>query len=199
MESDLRVLLNRECDYRMSEETMDRFLGLMTEIQLKDNEPLIRCGKLDTNIYVVKSGIMRHAYLDGLKEAIFAFSTPGTMIISWYSFYRRMPSFLQIESCGTTVVAKIAKSDFDALVEQSPDFARWWMRLLVAQHWCLEMKLDAVNGTTAKERFESLVRNRPEIPERVEARFIASYLGITPSYLSRLKQQFDFEQKKIPD
>jgi CRP-like cAMP-binding protein len=195
MSGELRELLNRECDYRLSDETMDRFLGLMTEIHLKDNEPLIQCGKLDTNIYVVKSGIMRHAYLDGLKEAIFAFSTPGTMIISWYSFYKRMPSFLQIESCGATTVARITKSDFDALVESSADFAKWWMRLLVAQHWCLEMKLDAVNGTTAGERFESIVRNRPEILERVESRFIASYLGITPSYLSRLKQQFGLEAK----
>jgi CRP-like cAMP-binding protein len=135
---------------------------------------------------------MRHAYFDGMKETIFAFSTPGTMIVSWYSFYKRMPSFLQFESCGATTVMKIAKSDFDALVEQSADFAKWWTRLLVAQHWCLEMKLDAVNGTTAKERFESLVRNRPEILERVEARFIASYLGITPSYLCRLKQALTF-------
>jgi CRP-like cAMP-binding protein len=187
MESDLKELLNRECDYRLSNETMERFLGLMTEIHLKDNEPLIRCGQMDSNVYVVKNGIMRHSYLDGLKEAVYAFSAPGTMIISWFSFYKRMPSFLQIESCGATTVARIAKSDFETLVEQSADFAKWWTRLLVAQHWCLEMKLDAVNGTTAKDRFESLVRNRPEILAGVESRFIASYLGITPSYLSRLK------------
>ncbi len=187
MERDLRELLYEECDYRPSNETMERFLGLMTEVHLKDQESLIPYGKLDPNVYVVKSGIMRHAYFDGLKEKTFAFSAPGTMVLSWYSFYKRMPSFLQIESCGESTVMKVSKSDFDAFTEQSNDFAKWMLRLFIAQHWCLEMKLDVVNGS-AKERFESLIRNRPEILEKVQLRFIASYMGVTPSYLSRLKR-----------
>ncbi len=48
----LRKLLNAECDYRMADETMDTFLGLMTEVPLKNKEPIIPYGRLDNSIYV---------------------------------------------------------------------------------------------------------------------------------------------------
>jgi CRP-like cAMP-binding protein len=195
MEKEFRDLLNEECDYRPLSETMDSFLGLMTEVHLKDGEPLIPYGKLDTNVYVVRSGIIRLAYFDGLTEKTFAFASPGTMIISWYSFYNNMPSFLQFESCGESVVMKVSRSDFNALTEQSHDFARWIIRIFAGQHWSLELRLEEVNGT-AKERFVSFLRNRPEIMGNVRLKVIASYIGVTPPYLSRLKSWFRNNSKK---
>ncbi len=185
----LEELLYVECDYRPSKETMDRYVGLMTEARLRNHEPLIPYGKLDTNIYVLKSGIMRYLYFDGLTERTFAFAVPGTMLMSWSSLYMRQPSFMQLESCGDVVVMKVTKSDFDALTEQSHDFAKWMMRLFIGQHHALEQKLGEVNGT-AKERFESFFRNRPEIVGNVESKAIASYIGVTPSYLCRLRSRF---------
>ena len=174
---------------------MDRYLALMTEIHLKECEPLIQYGKMDPNIYIVRSGILRYVYFDGLTERTFAFAAPGTMILSWSSFYKRMPAFLQIESCCKATVMKISKQDFDTLAEQSHDFAKWMMRLFSAQHWCIELKLEEVNGT-AKERFESFIRNRPEIVGNVQLKTVASYINVTPSYLSRLKNRFRKNSKK---
>lgn len=192
----LRQLLDAECSYRMKDETMDRFIELMTErIELKENEALIPYGKLDDNVYVIISGIVRYIYFDGSKEVTYGFSLPGTVIISYHPFYRREPSYFQMEACCESTVVKIPKRKFVELSEQSTDFAQWIMWLCIAQLWIYERKLSIVNGN-AKERIESLVRNRPEIMEKVSAKIIASYIGISPEHLSRLKKQLFPRLKK---
>lgn len=184
----LKKLLDQECDYRMEGQTMDAFVGLMSEIVLKNRQPLIAYGQFDDNVYVLKEGIMRFAYFDGLKEMTFGFSMPGTVIIQYHSFYNRLPSFFQIESCGRSTVMKVSRADFDRLKGSSVDFLNWMFHLQTAQLWLYEKKLAVLNGT-ARERFEAMVKKRPDILEKVSSKMIASYIGITPSSLSRLKRE----------
>lgn len=73
----LKKLLDAECPYRMEAGTMDRFLGLMTELEFRRKELIIPYGGLDSSIYVVRKGIVRAAYFDGFKEVTFAFGLPG--------------------------------------------------------------------------------------------------------------------------
>jgi len=60
----LKAQLYEECPYPLPGEIMDQFLTMMTPMYLKRNEPLIECGKLDTNIYILKEGILRLHYLE---------------------------------------------------------------------------------------------------------------------------------------
>ncbi len=83
----------------------------------------------------------------------------------------------------------------ESYIEQSSDFARWIAWLSMAQLWIYEKKLAVVNGD-AKERFEALLENRPDIIENVSSKSIASYIGVTPEYLSVLKRLFSDKLKK---
>ncbi len=192
---DLKRLLDAECDYRMQDETMEKFIGLMTEMELKQNEPLIPYGKIDNNIYVIKKGIVRAAYFDGFKEVTFAFGLPGSLAISYYSFCKGNQSFSKFEACCDSVVMKISKSSFYDLIRQSHDFAQWMMSMSLEQLLFHERKREVVNGD-AKERFEALMKNRPEIVENVSSKIIASYIGITPEYFCRMKRRYMFKMKK---
>jgi CRP-like cAMP-binding protein len=191
----LRKLLDAECDYRMKDETMDKFPGSMTEIELKRNEPLIPYGKFDSNVYVVRTGILRAAYFDGFKEMTFAFGLPGSVAISYYSFCKDNPSFSKLEACCDSVIMKITKPKFTELIKQSHDFAQWMLSMSLEQLLFHEKKREVVNGD-AKERFESLMKNRPEIIKNVPSKIVASYIGISPEYLSRLKKRFMLESKE---
>lgn len=192
----LRKLLFVECDYRMKNETMDLFLDSLSEVKLKAYEPLTPYGALDSNIYVVKSGIVRVAYFNGFKELTHAFGTAGTMLTSYYAFYHHESSFFKVEACCETVVMKMSKTRFVELTRLSHDFAQWVMWMSIMQLWFYEKKLAVVNGD-AKERFESLIRNRPEIMENVPSKYIASYVGVTPQYLCRMKRYFMSESKQF--
>lgn len=185
----LRKQLDAECGYRMKDETMDRFLGLMSEVELKKGKPLIDYGEFNTNIYIVRKGIIRNAYFDGFKEVTFAFSLPGTLLMSYYAFCKGNPAFSKLEACCDTTVMKIPQAKFYDLIRESHDFARWMFSMSLEQLFYHEMKREIVNGD-AGERFESLLKNRPEIIENVPSKIIASYIGITPEYYSLLKKRF---------
>lgn len=186
----LKQLLYDEAQYKMADELLDAFLDAMTEIHLKNNEPLIPYGKVDNNVYVQKSGITRFCYFDGIREKTFGFATPGTIMISYHSFYMHQPSFFQLESCGDSVVMKISRKELDVLIDSSHDFSKWIISLCIGQLYVNEYKYSVINGL-AKERFLALMKNRPEIMARVPLKTIASYLGVTPTYLSRLKKDFE--------
>jgi CRP-like cAMP-binding protein len=185
----LREQLNAECSYRMRPETMDLFLGLMSEMTLKQYETLIDYGSMDSNIYVVRSGIIRSAYFNGFKEMTLAFGTAGTMLSSYYPFYKREPSFFKHEACCKLDVMKITRVKFLELTRQSHDFAQWAMWMSWSQLWLYEKKLEVVNGD-AKERFEAMLCNRPEIIEKVPMKYVASYIGVSPQYLCKMKRMF---------
>lgn len=184
----LKKLLQDEVIYQLTDELMNEFLKSMTEIHLKSREILISYGQVDDNIYVIKDGIIRYCYFDGDKEKTFGFGTPGSVSIQYHCYYMRQPSFFQLEACGESTVMKISKKEFDSLVARSLDFARWMLTMSSGQLYTNEVKLSLINGM-AKERFLSLMQNRPEIIARVPLRIIASYLGVTPSSLSRLKRE----------
>ena len=185
---DFRKILARECTFKLQDDIMDRFMDMMEEVQLKKNEPLIPYAKLDTNIYILKDGIIRMHYFDGKNERTHAFAMSGTMLMSWHSFYMHYPAFLQLEACMASVVLKISKSDFEKLIDESHEFAKWVISMEQSQLYSYEMRMKVINGT-AKERFLGLIKSRPGIMEKIPQGIIASYLGITQYYLSKLKKE----------
>jgi CRP-like cAMP-binding protein len=191
----LRKLIDAEIEDRMQSETMDLFLEAMSEVRLKNKELLIAYGSMDTNLYVVKEGVIRFAYFDEeSKDKTFAFALPGTVMIC-NSFYLREPSFFNYESCGESVVMKITKADFEELLRQSEDFERWLLRMQMEQVWDLERKAIRTNGT-AKQRFNAIVTDRPELLQKVSTKTLASYIGISQQYMSTMKNKLVAKSKK---
>ncbi len=191
---DLKQLLYEESRYKMSDELFERFIGATTEVDLKNREVLIPYGKLDTNLYVQKSGILRACWFDGENEKTDGFALPGSIVMSYHSHFMRLPAFFQVESCGESSVLKLSKQQLDSLVDSSNEFAKWFIAVQSAQLYLYEFKHSAITGNV-KERYQALVKNRPEILNRVPVKIVASYLGITPNYLSHLKNAAKTEEK----
>ena len=185
----LKRLLDDECSYRLKEEIMDRFLSTMEEIKLQQGDILIANGSLDSNIYIVKEGIMAHTYLSGMKDSCWGFSLPGTMMYSLHPYYFNKPAFYQVVACCDSVVMKQSKEHFDNLIAESHDFARWALSMAQCQLFFFEKKNSVISGD-ARERFISLAKNRPEIFQKVPMKIIASYLGITQQYLRNLNKEY---------
>ncbi len=187
MDNELKRLIYDEYRFRMSDELFDRFAAIMTEVHLKNNEVLIDYGRIDTNVYIHRSGILRACYFDGKNEKTYGFSNPGTVIISYFSHAMRRPSFYKFSSCGPSVMMKVSKKDVNRLVDESHEFAKWLLAVQTSKLYFNEYKSATINGN-AKERLLALMHSRPEIMAHVPLKVIASYLGITPTHLSRLKK-----------
>ncbi len=171
----------------MSDELFDRFFGQMEEIHLKDNEELIPYGKVDTNLYIQRSGVLRSCYFDGKDEKIYGFYVPGAPIMSYHSHLMGQPAAFYVVACGDAVVLKISKKKIDELLKTSNEFVHFLLTLYAIQPYYTEVKHTAITGR-AKDRYQWIIKNRPAIIAKVPLKHLASYLGITPTHLSRLKK-----------
>ena len=167
---------------------MDKFLQAGEKILLKRKDIIIKSGEINPNIYILQDGIVRNCYFNGLNEITIGFGLPGTMIIDMHSYYKRKPAFYQVDACCKSSVLKFTRCFFDKMLAESHEFALWVLSMQMSQLYLYEMKNSIIVGD-AREKLELMIKNRPEIIKKVPLGIIASYLGITQSYLSRLRKQ----------
>lgn len=179
----------QEGNFHPSEEIVRKFLSLSREVYFPAKKPVIEYGRINSNIYAVKSGILRVVYYQEEKEETYGFASPGTIFLSPHSYYMNQPAVMQFEACkkGCTCI-EIPKARFDKLMAESHECARWMFDLAMGQFYTSEMKLKYIKGD-ARERIIAVLKYRPEILEYVSARTLASYIGVTETYLCRIKKE----------
>lgn len=184
----LKRLLKKECDYPVPENILDRLIdmGRMKTYDKWDN--IISEGDINPDVYIAMEGILRCFYWDGDREKTAFFSTLPTLFMSYHSYFRDEPSFYTFQACTRARILHIKREDFDRLLTDSHDFAMWNLRLCQTQQYYLELKQKHNTGE-AIDKYKSLVRELPNIMQEVPLQTVASYLGITPQYLSKLRKQ----------
>lgn len=184
----LKRLLKKECDYPVPENILDRLIdmGRMKTYDKWDN--IISEGDINPDVYIAMEGILRCFYWDGDREKTAFFSTLPTLFMSYHSYFRDEPSFYTFQACTRARILHIKREDFDGLLTDSHDFAMWNLRLCQTQQYYLELKQKHTTGE-AIDKYKSLVRELPNIMQEVPLQTVASYLGITPQYLSKLRKQ----------
>lgn len=185
----LKELLNRECDRTMSSEEWDSLFELAEHVVLKKGEVLISPGEIKPDVYIVKEGILRGVDFNGDQERTFCFGLPGTIFNSRFSFYKRLPSYYQIEACCRSVVLQIPHDDYIELTDRSHAFAVWALHYAWYEQFLEEDRESTVHNGNAKQRYIHMLKTRPAIVKGVSQRILASYLGITPEYLCRVKAE----------
>lgn len=183
----LKESLNKECDRTLTSEEWDMLFSLSVKLKLKRGEVLIDAGHVDPNVYIVKEGVMRGLDYNGDKERTFCFGLPGTIFNSRHSFYKNLPSQYRIEACCPSVVLRISREDFIGLTDTYHRFAVWALHYAWSEQYLEEDRESTVHRGDAKERYIQMVKTRPMIVEKVSQRVLASYLGVSPEYLCRVK------------
>lgn len=183
----LKELLNRECDRTLSSEDWDELFSLASEVKLKRGQILINHGDMDPDIYIVKEGLMRGVDIKGENERTFCFGLPGTIFNSRHSFYRKLPSYYQIEACCASSVLKIPHNDYVALTDRNHRFAVWALHYAWWEQYLEEDREATVHHGSAEDRYAQMLKTRPMIVRLVSQKVLASYLGVTPEYFSRMK------------
>ena len=187
-------LIKKESTYPISQELLDRLIDMGTIIKLKTGEPITRAGDIDPDFYILLDGIMRcwHVEGDSVVEDTTYFALPGTVNISYHSYLLGQPSPNTYDVCCPSTIMRIGKDNLKELIDSSAEFARWCLGNVQFQLYFFEMKGRIIQGS-AKERYEAMMKNRPDIAMRVPLKIIASYLGITPQYLSKLRRELASE------
>ncbi|MDO1449194.1 Crp/Fnr family transcriptional regulator [Rhodocytophaga aerolata] len=135
----------------------------------------------------VEEGLLRSFTVDSRgTEHIIQFALPGWWISDMFSFLTGEPSIYTIEALEDSQVLLLDGHSQEQLFEQVPKMERYFRQLLQKNYIATHRRLEGSLSQTAEEKYAALIATYPQIIQSVPQHMIASYLGITPAFLSRL-------------
>lgn len=177
----------------------DRYLALAPEEvaalkarsrvrRLKRRGFLLQEGEVCRHYTYVVSGCLRMFEMDGKgAEHNLQFALENDWIADIGSFHTEQPSGLFIEALEDCTVVCIEHADLLHLYTHHPKFDRNFRVIIEDQYVALQQRVLRRNASSAGERYAHFVAQHPELVKRVPGVHVASYLGITPESLSRLR------------
>ncbi|WP_276371520.1 Crp/Fnr family transcriptional regulator [Chryseolinea sp. H1M3-3] len=118
---------------------------------------------------------------------ILQFATENYWMLDLTSFHKRTKSVLDIDALEDTVVLRITYNDLIDLYVKAPKFDRIF-RVLLENHFMQQQdRIGQLFSSTAEERYQLFLETYPHLLNRLSQVQIASYLGVTPEFLSRIR------------
>ncbi|MFV0377263.1 MAG: Crp/Fnr family transcriptional regulator [Mangrovibacterium sp.] len=151
---------------------------------------LLQKGAHCTHAFFVESGLLRQYITDGKgKEHILNFAPESWFVTDTESVYLNEPSAFAIQALESTRVALIDDKLIRRLEDAFPQFRNFNNLLLHHTIQALQSRVLMLMSLSADERYLSFIETYPDILLRVPQTMVASYLGITPESLSRIRKE----------
>ncbi|PKQ61384.1 hypothetical protein BZG01_19545 [Labilibaculum manganireducens] len=166
-----------------------RFHEAFIEREIDSKTILLREGEPAKNIYFIKKGCLREWFNKDGKDITFQFFLEGQPVASIDSFMSNKPSLFTIESIEPSTIISIGKEDFSELFKIYPEFKDQFHDFIFQRFSNYGLLFLSRIKDTPKERYMDLINNHPEIIKRIPQHYIASFLGITPISLSRIRNR----------
>jgi CRP-like cAMP-binding protein len=171
------------------------FLDSLVLKKVKKKQHLLIEGDVcNFGIFIIE-GCIRYYYLEDGVEFTGNFFFEN----SWYadidSFLNGKPSLLYIETLEDCNMYFLYKHDFDKLIRDYPVFSMFLPNMMERSIKGLTNRNKAILTFSIEERYLRFIKDRPKVMERVPLKYVASYLGITPESLSRLRTRLTLSSK----
>ncbi|WP_276369428.1 Crp/Fnr family transcriptional regulator [Chryseolinea sp. H1M3-3] len=187
MNTDL-ILSNVAKHITLNDHEKKFFLSLLLPQTLKRKTLFLQQGEVCKNSAFVIDGALRSFSVDKEgKEHILNFATQGWWMSDLYSLISKKPSTLNIEAIDDTDVFILSGTDQQLLYEKVPKFERFFRILIENALVANQQRLIDNLSLPAEERYLQFLKKYPIIPSCVPQHNIASYLGITPEFLSKIR------------
>jgi CRP-like cAMP-binding protein len=173
----------------VSLEQIEQLQDLIVNKTFEKGEMLLEKGEVSSYVYFVEEGLLRFFSIskEG-KEHIIQFAPEGWFVTERNSICYNEPSEYYIDACERTTVVLLNQKFIDKASELSPQFRSYNERLLQNHIRQLQKRINLLIGANAEERYLEFINLYPNLMLRVPQWMIASYLGITPESLSRVRK-----------
>lgn len=175
--------------YPLNVQAINDLLAATTEHTCPSGYKLIRHGEVCSDIYFVVKGALRSYYTQHERQYTNWFAFEHSFVSSFYSVISGQPGYEIIELLEESILLKIPQSTIDQLIRLYPAIGQLYRRILERYYLENEQRLTSLQFATAQEKYDELVQHFPHLLQRVALGHIASYLGITPETLSRIRSR----------
>lgn len=174
----------------LTEEEKDFFFSVLQSKKLRRRQYHVQAGDLCRyECYVVK-GCLRQYYVDESgQEHTIMFAIEDWWTSDMYGLITGKPSLTNIEALEDSDLLLIEKNDFEKLLERVPKFERFFRIKLQRAFVGHQRRLIENMSLPAEQRYLNFLEQSPLLEQRLPQKYIASFLGITPESLSRIRKQ----------
>ncbi len=191
------ILTNVARHIILEEKEKKFFLALLEPQTLKRKKLFLQAGTVCRSSAFVLDGALKGFTVDREgKEHILSFATRDWWISDMYSLLSQKPAILNIEAIADSEILVLSRDDQQRLYEKVPKFERFFRILIENSLVANQQRLIDNLSSTAEERYLRFVAKYPLIPSCVPQHNIASYLGITPEFLSKIRARLARGKRK---
>lgn len=167
------------------QETIKTFL---TPKKLRKKQYLLQEGDICKYIAFVEKGALKSYVIDEAgTERITQFALEGWTISDLYSFLTGEPATYHIDAIEDAELVLISKAAHEELLQQVPKYETYIRLQITGAYIALQRRLTSIISLPIEERYKNLTTLYPTIVQRVPQHMIASYMGLTPETLSRVR------------
>lgn len=162
--------------------------------KVKKHQFLLNEGDVCRNLWFINSGCLRAYSIDykGI-EHIIQFATEDWWISDLHSFLSGKPAEYYIDALQDSEILLIEKTDREKLLNECVKMEKFFRLLIEANHVTMHQRINDSLSASAEERYLKFIKTYPRLFEIIPQNQIASYLGITPQSLSRIRKELTYK------
>ncbi len=165
----------------------EAFIKILEIKHFKKKQLLLESGNLCDKILFINKGCVRSFFVVDGVENTFQFFFDNSWYTDYESFLKNEPTLVNLQALEDCEVVEFKKSDLYKIYEQYPIFEKLG-RIMAERAYLSATKLYRMfYNEEPEERYLNLLEQHPEIVERIPQHYIASYLGLQPQSLSRIR------------
>lgn len=151
---------------------------------------LLTEGKICRKLYFLESGLLRYFVNRDGQDVTKYFTEPPYCFTSQRSLSQGLPAQESIASLAESTVWEMSREDAFRLLELSPSWNTFIRQLIQEVQYYTELILEDLQNCTAEERYVRMMKEEDSLLGKVPLKHLASYLGIAPQSLSRIRKRF---------
>jgi len=183
-----QILQNIARHITLDKVEQDYFLSLITPENISRKQILLTEGHPCRNIYYVDAGVLRAFFSDQWgKESTIMFAIADWWITDMFCFINQQPAMLTIEALVDSTIFRLQRNDWETLLAAVPKFEKYFRVLMQNAYTREQLRVIQNLSIAAEERYNNFLGKYPQIAKQVTQKQIASYLGITPEFLSAIR------------
>jgi CRP-like cAMP-binding protein len=188
--TEISILKNISKHISLDKEEINHFLSLLAYKDVARKTILLKEGQPCHYLNFAHSGALRAYHVDKqAKESTIMFAVTDWWITDMYCFLNEKPAMMYIEAIEDSSIYQLSKNNMDKLLLDIPKFERFFRIILQNAYTREQLRVIENLSLSAEERYESFLKKYPHIAQIVTQKQIASYLGITPEFLSAIRKE----------
>ncbi|TDW49097.1 CRP-like cAMP-binding protein [Flavobacterium sp. 270] len=171
------------------EDELDQLADLITIRKLKKGDFLLKENQVCNEIVFINSGILRSYFFNHQGDEITnCFAFENEFMASFSSFITQKTAEENIQALVETELQVLNRKDLEKLYQSSISWQEIGRKIAEMEYVTLQKRMISFQKLTGKQRYEQLLLNHQKYIQLIPLQYLASYLGVTPRHLSRIRK-----------